>query len=417
MSEAMKQTFGLVRRPWGVFYLKSKISGVQTSLKTSDKHEAQRILQAHNESENQPHFNLSLARVYLNGADPKLATRTWQEVMENIVAKKADETRRRWETAIKDANFDCIRNLSVCETHPEHFDKVLADGKVSTNVYLRRIHNHALGMEWLLKSVIPRLQWPRPVFKAKRAIRAEEHAAIVEREQNSERRDFYELLWHTGASQTDAACLLAEDISWNTRTISYSRKKLKSRGTAIKPALIRFGAEIEIILKRRPAVGSLFPYLCTVRAGDRATEFRQRCDGLKISGVSLHSYRYAWAERALKCGYPERFAQQALGHNSKAVHHAYSKHAEVTVPSLDDWEKEWSKNSQRNAQPKLVPVDFQSQPTPNVMARIPGTIRGCCRLQSLKAPAHPRRGQRDTINHKVIDGCAFCIGSPRRCQR
>ncbi|HYV28070.1 MAG TPA: hypothetical protein VFA77_11085, partial [Candidatus Eisenbacteria bacterium] len=44
-------------------------------------------------------------------------------------------------------------------------------------------------------------------------------------------------------------------------------------------------------------------YLRTVRAGDRATEFRQRCDGLEISGVSLHSYRYAWAERALKCGY------------------------------------------------------------------------------------------------------------------
>jgi len=30
---------------------------------------------------------------------------------------------------------------------------------------------------------------------------------------------------------------------------------------------------------------------------------------------------------ALKCGYPERFAQQVLGHNSKAVHHAYAKHA------------------------------------------------------------------------------------------
>jgi len=96
------------------------------------------------------------------------------------------------------------------------------------------------------------------------------------------------------------------------------------------------------------------------RVNDRATEFRQRCDGLKISGVSLHSYRYAWAERALKCGYPERFAQQALGHNSKAVHHAYSKHAEVTVPSLDDWEKEWRKNSQRSGQPKLLPVDFRS---------------------------------------------------------
>jgi hypothetical protein len=34
--------------------------------------------------------------------------------------------------------------------------------------------------------------------------------------------------------------------------------------------------------------------------------------------------------------------------------------AEVTVPSLDDWEKEWGGNSQRNVQPKLLPVDFRS---------------------------------------------------------
>ena len=73
----------------------------------------------------------------------------------------------------------------------------------------------------------------------------------------------------------------------------------------------------------------------------------------------IHSYHYAWAERALKCGYPERFAQQALGHNSKAVHHAYSKHAEVTVP-LDDWEKQWKKDPRGVQQPKVVAVDFQS---------------------------------------------------------
>ena len=36
----------------------------------------------------------------------------WQEVMENIVAKKTDETRRRWDAAIKDKNFDCLRNLT-----------------------------------------------------------------------------------------------------------------------------------------------------------------------------------------------------------------------------------------------------------------------------------------------------------------
>ena len=93
--------------------------------------------------------------------------------------------------------------------------------------------------------------------------------------------------------------------------------------------------------------------------------------------MSLHSYRYAWAERALKCGFPERFAQQALGHNSKAVHSAYARHAEVTVPSLDDWEKEWERgagqSAERRAQsgkdavggvmapPKLLPVDFRVQ--------------------------------------------------------
>jgi integrase len=362
MSEAMKQQFGLIKRPWGVFYIKDKTTGEQTSLKTRDKDEAQRLLQARNDAVSQPHFNLALARVYINGADPKLGTRTWQEVMEHIVAKKTDETRRRWDVAILDKNFDTIRNLAVAETRPEHFDKVLADGKVSTNVYLRRIHNHALGMEWLLKSVIPRLQWPRPVFKPKRAITSKEHAAIVQRETNAERRDYYELLWHTGASQGDAACMTAEDINWSARTISYSRKKLKSRaGIGIKPALIRFGEEVAAILHRRPKSGPLFPYLCTVRPSDRATEFKQRCEGLKIERVSLHSYRYAWAERALKCGYPERFAQQALGHNSKAVHHAYSKNAEVTVPCLDDWEKQWKKNPQGMDKPKIVAVNFQSR--------------------------------------------------------
>jgi integrase len=396
----MKQTFGLVRRPWGVFYLKSKVTGHQTSLKTSDKQEAQRLLNARNDAESQPQFNVALARVYLNGADPKLATRTWQEVMEHIVARKSGETKRRWETAIIDRNFDCIRNLCVAETRPEHFDRALADGKVSTNVYLRRIHNHALGMEWLLKSVIPRLQWPKPIFKPKRAIMAEEHGRIIaaetaaaERNQGSrnsdrphydERRDFYELLWHTGAAQSDAAWLSAEDVDWQQRTICYSRRKLAGRGN-IQPALIRFGAEVEGILRRRPATGALFPYLRRVRANDRSTEFRQRCDGLGIKGVSLHSYRYAWAERALKCGYPERFAQQALGHNSKAVHYAYAKRAEVTVPSLEDWERGWNEKqagvevrAEALPAPKVVLVDLRAVAAPPAvraaLAIIPGPL-------------------------------------------
>ena len=101
--------------------------------------------------------------------------------------------------------------------------------------------------------------------------------------------------------------------------------------------------------------------------------------GLEIKGVTLHSYRYAWAERALKCGYPERFAQQALGHNSKAVHHAYSKHAEVTVPSLDDWEKQWKENPQKIAKPAVVQVDFKAQQNSPAVGEPEGVLAGAGR--------------------------------------
>ena len=59
---------------------------------------------------------------------------------------------------------------------------------------------------------------------------------------------------------------------------------------------------------------------------------------MNFTGILLHSYRYAWAERAKTVGMPERFAQQALGHSSKAFVRAYAKKAKVMVPSLEDYE-------------------------------------------------------------------------------
>jgi integrase len=74
--------------------------------------------------------------------------------------------------------------------------------------------------------------------------------------------------------------------------------------------------------------------------GDRATGFRSRCRQLGITGVTLHSCRDARAERAKTVGYPEQFAQEALGHNSKAVHRAYAKRALMKIPSLEDYEQQ-----------------------------------------------------------------------------
>ena len=44
------------------------------------------------------------------------------------------------------------------------------------------------------------------------------------------------------------------------------------------------------------------------------------------------------------CGYPERFAQEALGHNSKAVHRAYARKAQVVIPTLEDYERKLAEN-------------------------------------------------------------------------
>ena len=138
---------------------------------------------------------------------------------------------------------------------------------------------------------------------------------------------------HLGASQCDIASLRGEDMAWKDGTVSFTRKQIGV------PVIVHLGGEALNLFKDLPAEGVLFPYLSGVRAGDRATEFGQRCRQLGIQGVTLHSYRYAWAVRAKVAGYPERFAQEALGHNSKAVHRAYAKRALMKIPSLEDYEQ------------------------------------------------------------------------------
>ena len=88
-----------------------------------------------------------------------------------------------------------------------------------------------------------------------------------------------------------------EDVDWQSGTVSFTRKK-----TGV-PVIVHLGNDALNIFKDLPGAGTLFPYLSTVRAGDRATEFRSRCRQLGIQGMTLHSYGYAWAERAKTAGY------------------------------------------------------------------------------------------------------------------
>jgi len=341
----MKSRFILFRR-CGVFYIEDRDKKTQRSLRTKDSQEADRLLAAHNEASHQKMINLQMARVYIAASVPGMETRTWSEVFDEIIRTKKGPTHYRWGTAKKDVFLENLLKKKLIETTAQDFLDILAAGTVSTNVFLRRVHNFAADMNWILSPVIPKRQWPPVRHGEKRAITSQEHERIVAREVNDERRDFYEMLWHFGGSQGDIALLRADDIDWQARSVSFVRTKLRNR-EGMTPPIVSFGPKAEAILRRRPAAGPLFPYLSTVRSSDRATEFKQRCQGLKISGVTLHSYRYSWAERAAEAGYPERFAMQALGHASKAVHRVYARKAKSKIPSLETFQAE--------AREKIIP--------------------------------------------------------------
>jgi len=302
------------------------------SLGTGNKVEAQRVIDAKNEAVLHVGMNLQIAQVYLQHSDPSVATRTWQQVMEAIVAKKHGSTQARWQCAIRDKAFDLIRHRKVVETTSEQFLAVLQAGTVATNLYLRRTHHFAIGMHWLPWPILPKLHWPPLVYKEKRGITSAEHEQIVQHETNPELRAFYQMLWHTGGAQTDVATFKAEDIDWHDRTITFRRRKT---GALVHLTL---GSDAMKVLETLPKSGPLFPRLAELSASERASWFCFKLRKLNITGVTLHSYRYAWAERARQSGYPEQYAMQALGHHSEAVHRAYAKKAKVKLPSLEEFE-------------------------------------------------------------------------------
>ncbi len=372
----MKQQFKLYRRSNGKFYAENTTTGKQSSLKTRDKAEANRLLHARNEAAYQPAFNKQMAKTYFAAGDPRAHTRTWQDVMNYLLQSKegsSQKTRERYESAVKDPGFDSIRNLPLIHTTAETLYQVLKDsGKPSTNMFLHRLHSFALKLGWLAWPIIGYNQWPKFRFKERRAVTWEEHQMLLNAEKNVERRTFLELLWHVGAAPIDLVNLKAEDVDWNLCTITYNRQKTGRLCT------LRFGVEAAEILKGLPTSGPLFPKYATLSSADRATRFAERVErlGIKarsaaagIPSICLYSYRYSWAERARTVGYPERYAQETLGHQSSTFARFYSKRASVVLPPLEQYEK----RNTPSAPPPAPAPNIISLPAPEPTVTATGT--------------------------------------------
>jgi hypothetical protein len=104
----------------------------------------------------------------------------------------------------------------------------------------------------------------------------------------------------------------------------YSNKMRGVRQRGLPPELVvrRPGVSPPTPANPPPNTGAISSCACGTLIRFAAPFARTRC----VSSRSLMTR--AW--------YPERFAQEVLGHNSKAVHNAYARKARAVIPNMVD---------------------------------------------------------------------------------
>jgi integrase len=227
-------------RRGAVFYCEDRTTGQQKSLLTRDEDEARRLLQAKNDAVNQPLMNLVMAKTYLAAQDPKLITRTWGDVMQIFCERGKAPTRMRHERVVRSRPMQFLRGKKLVETTADDFFHAISIGTNSTVPFLQTLHNDALGMGWIPSPILPRKRWPKTKKKLRRAITLAEHEKVLAALSSAEWRLYLQVLWFTGASQSDGASFTDKNIDWTTRVLSYMHSRTDSlnrdRGRATNKA-------------------------------------------------------------------------------------------------------------------------------------------------------------------------------------
>jgi hypothetical protein len=178
----MQDRYWLYQRENGVFYLQDKITCKQQSLKTRNAVAANRLLAGKNQSVELPMLNRSMAKTYLAAKSPELMERTWADVIAQYVNAGVPESRDRKERAFRSQPFMRLLKVKLLDTEADHLFAVLEHKKAgnAAHHYLRRIHNYALHLGWLLAPVMADAAWPAIRRKHFEAITEEEHLRILE---------------------------------------------------------------------------------------------------------------------------------------------------------------------------------------------------------------------------------------------
>ena len=306
--------------------------------------------------------------------------------------------------------FDGLRNQPIISTTRSQMQKLYKAGNIASQRLLGLIVTRATDEGWLIDRTIltkiDKQQHGKESGETTAAIPDEAHYAIIEamefaqdnwqpyqvarggnkkrkgsdpvpanqwdaKERHKELCIWLKLMFLMGASNQDARTLKAENIDWDTGHIIFRRGKWTKKNGKHKqrePIQWPMCEELKELVKPlwKKAIdkphfteGYLLPLIAETPSSQIIEPFRRYAEiaGVKLKlredgewkRIVIHSYRYRMAELLCTSGYSEREAQALMGHRSKAVHHAYSKGAKMSIKPLDQQRKEMGLD-------KLIPV-------------------------------------------------------------
>jgi hypothetical protein len=359
----------------GVYYIIDKATGKSRSSQTADRDEADELAKIKYKLTGDTHHlhHLKAAEYHLAHINPMWANATWEDVFQRMIkgpkqrggGSRRTTTIKMLESQWRQRWFDGLRGKRLIETTGDDFLVPLSEQGKAATVFARQLHHFAAGTKMLYAELVGKYQWKK--FAAakpiSRAITEQEHQLLLKsfkvglyalaydsrRKHNghqahpdvsdeqwlAEWLGYIQLLWFTGASNMDGAKMTAENVKWEEGVLEF--KRIKWSDPENHPSVrCAIGPELAKVLKGLPKQGPLFPTLGQMTTCNRGRYFTRHCKANKIENLTLHGYRYAFAERSKVFGMSLEDRMVSLGHSTvEMAERVYAKEAKVVPASIE----------------------------------------------------------------------------------
>ena len=177
----MQDKFRLYRRPNGMFYAEEYHTRHRESLQTKDEARSAPPDCRQEPSRHPARFQSGNGEGVSQGPRPAVLRAHVESVSDAVQHTYEGPTKARWEKFIRSEPMQGVLEKKLIQTTSSDFLAVLnhPEAGVSTNVFLRILHNRALDLGWIVQPVIAKKGWPKIRYGHRRGITREEHERIL----------------------------------------------------------------------------------------------------------------------------------------------------------------------------------------------------------------------------------------------